>query len=31
VIALPFAFGSGYALVAFAVFYGLDWDEPLAA
>jgi predicted MFS family arabinose efflux permease len=25
VIALPFAFGSGYALVAFAVFYGLDW------
>jgi MFS family permease len=25
VIALPLAFGSGYALVAFAVFYGLDW------
>ncbi len=25
VIALPAAFGSGYALVAFAVFYGLDW------
>jgi MFS family permease len=25
VIALPVAFGSGYALVAFAVFYGLDW------
>lgn len=25
VMALPFAFGSGYALVAFAVFYGLDW------
>ena len=25
VIALPFAFGSGYTLVAFAVFYGLDW------
>jgi sugar phosphate permease len=25
VIALPIAFGSGYALVAFAVFYGLDW------
>ncbi len=25
VIALPFAFGSGVALVAFAVFYGLDW------
>jgi len=25
VIALPFAFGSDYALVAFAVFYGLDW------
>ena len=25
VIALPFAFGSTYALVAFAVFYGLDW------
>jgi MFS family permease len=25
VIALPYAFGSGYALVAFAVFYGLDW------
>jgi predicted MFS family arabinose efflux permease len=25
VISLPFAFGSGYALVAFAVFYGLDW------
>jgi MFS family permease len=25
VIALPFAFGSGYALVAFAVLYGLDW------
>jgi MFS family permease len=25
VIALPFAFGSGYALIAFAVFYGLDW------
>jgi sugar phosphate permease len=25
VIALPWAFGSGYALVAFAVFYGLDW------
>ena len=24
-IALPLAFGSGYALVAFAVFYGLDW------
>ena len=25
VIALPYAFGSGAALVAFAVFYGLDW------
>jgi MFS family permease len=25
VIALPFAFGSTAALVAFAVFYGLDW------
>jgi sugar phosphate permease len=25
VIALPLAFGSGWALVAFAVFYGLDW------
>jgi predicted MFS family arabinose efflux permease len=25
VMALPFAFDSGYALVAFAVFYGLDW------
>jgi predicted MFS family arabinose efflux permease len=25
VIALPLAFGSSYALVAFAVFYGLDW------
>jgi sugar phosphate permease len=25
VIALPLAFGSGFALVAFAVFYGLDW------
>ncbi|HZS24938.1 MAG TPA: MFS transporter [Gaiellaceae bacterium] len=25
VIALPYAFGSGYALVVFAVFYGLDW------
>jgi MFS family permease len=25
VIALPYAFGSGIALVAFAVFYGLDW------
>ncbi len=25
VMALPIAFGSGYALVAFAVFYGLDW------
>jgi sugar phosphate permease len=25
VMALPWAFGSGYALVAFAVFYGLDW------
>ena len=25
VMALPFAFGSGYALVAFAVLYGLDW------
>jgi sugar phosphate permease len=25
VIALPWAFGSGVALVAFAVFYGLDW------
>jgi sugar phosphate permease len=25
VIALPVAFGSGWALVAFAVFYGLDW------
>jgi MFS family permease len=25
VIALPVAFGSGYALIAFAVFYGLDW------
>jgi predicted MFS family arabinose efflux permease len=25
VIGLPIAFGSGYALVAFAVFYGLDW------
>jgi sugar phosphate permease len=25
VIALPYAFGSGYALAAFAVFYGLDW------
>jgi sugar phosphate permease len=25
VIALPYAFGSGYALVAFAVLYGLDW------
>ena len=24
-MALPFAFDSGYALVAFAVFYGLDW------
>jgi predicted MFS family arabinose efflux permease len=24
-MALPLAFGSGYALVAFAVFYGLDW------
>ena len=24
-IALPFAFGSSYALVVFAVFYGLDW------
>jgi sugar phosphate permease len=25
IVALPFAFGSGYALVVFAVFYGLDW------
>jgi MFS family permease len=25
IIALPVAFGSGYALVVFAVFYGLDW------
>jgi sugar phosphate permease len=25
VIGLPYAFGSDYALVAFAVFYGLDW------
>jgi predicted MFS family arabinose efflux permease len=25
VIALPYVFGSGVALVAFAVFYGLDW------
>jgi predicted MFS family arabinose efflux permease len=25
VMGLPLAFGSGYALVAFAVFYGLDW------
>jgi len=25
IIALPYAFGSGYALVVFAVFYGLDW------
>jgi sugar phosphate permease len=25
VVALPFAFGSTAALVAFAVFYGLDW------
>src|SRR4029079_15698662 len=25
VMALPFAFDSGYALVMFAVFYGLDW------
>jgi sugar phosphate permease len=25
VIALPFAFGSTAALIAFAVFYGLDW------
>jgi sugar phosphate permease len=25
VIALPYAFGSGVALIAFAVFYGLDW------
>jgi MFS family permease len=25
VIALPLAFGSDYALVAFAIFYGLDW------
>jgi sugar phosphate permease len=25
VIALPMAFGSSFALVAFAVFYGLDW------
>jgi MFS family permease len=25
VIALPYAFGSTWALVAFAVFYGLDW------
>jgi len=25
VIALPFAFGSGWLLVGFAVFYGLDW------
>jgi MFS family permease len=25
VIALPLAFGSAWALVAFAVFYGLDW------
>jgi MFS family permease len=25
IIALPVAFGSGYALIAFAVFYGLDW------
>jgi predicted MFS family arabinose efflux permease len=25
VIALPYAFGSTAALVAFAVFYGLDW------
>jgi sugar phosphate permease len=25
VIALPVAFGSSYLLVAFAVFYGLDW------
>jgi predicted MFS family arabinose efflux permease len=25
VIALPYAFGSGAALVVFAVFYGLDW------
>jgi MFS family permease len=25
VIALPYAFGSGVALVVFAVFYGLDW------
>jgi predicted MFS family arabinose efflux permease len=25
VMALPFAFDSGYALVLFAVFYGLDW------
>jgi predicted MFS family arabinose efflux permease len=25
VIGLSYAFGSGYALVAFAMFYGLDW------
>lgn len=25
VIALPFVFGSAYALFAFALFYGLDW------
>ena len=25
VMALPYAFGSTAALVAFAVFYGLDW------
>jgi predicted MFS family arabinose efflux permease len=25
IVALPFAFGSTAALVAFAVFYGLDW------
>jgi predicted MFS family arabinose efflux permease len=25
IVALPWAFGSGYALVVFAVFYGLDW------
>jgi MFS family permease len=25
IVALPYAFGSTVALVAFAVFYGLDW------
>jgi sugar phosphate permease len=29
VIALPVAFGSGYALVAFAVFFGLDWGATV--